>query len=215
MLERNVTVTLEKAKEWYNSGNESLREIALQAFSKEELKPFDFTRIKTFEDALDALGYCCLKREIKKDLKGIRFYSRASAAMFQLNIIRKALNKSYDLHLTKRTKNQDYIWYPCLKFITEGNNYYSDTLQSNEYKKIGKFESEGVIYNVLGGQAATNNTAGLGYYYTKFNTGDACAHFGFLGCATREIAKHFSEYFGMLIMEAMYSDMVDFKRVEE
>lgn len=36
--ERNVTLTLEKAKEWYNKGGE-LREIALQAFSKEELKP--------------------------------------------------------------------------------------------------------------------------------------------------------------------------------
>lgn len=57
METRNLTVTLEKAKEWYNSGNESLKEVALQAFSKEELTVFDFTRIKTFEDALTALEY--------------------------------------------------------------------------------------------------------------------------------------------------------------
>ena len=43
MEERNITVTLNKAKEWFNSGNATLREIALQAFSKEELTTFDFT----------------------------------------------------------------------------------------------------------------------------------------------------------------------------
>lgn len=28
MEERNITVTLDKAREWYNSGNESLKEMA-------------------------------------------------------------------------------------------------------------------------------------------------------------------------------------------
>ena len=37
-MERNITITLEKAKEWYNSGNNQLKEIALQAFNKDELK---------------------------------------------------------------------------------------------------------------------------------------------------------------------------------
>ena len=36
--ERFVTLTLDKAKEWYNKGGE-LREIALQAFTKKELNP--------------------------------------------------------------------------------------------------------------------------------------------------------------------------------
>ena len=36
--ERNITLTLDKAKEWYNKGGE-LREIALQAFSENELNP--------------------------------------------------------------------------------------------------------------------------------------------------------------------------------
>ena len=35
-MERNVTLTLDKAKEWYNKGGE-LREIALQAFTELEL----------------------------------------------------------------------------------------------------------------------------------------------------------------------------------
>ena len=64
MKKRNVTVTLNKAKEWFNSGNATLKEIALQAFSKEELTTFDFTKIKTFEMLL-------LLLDIKKVLKYI------------------------------------------------------------------------------------------------------------------------------------------------
>ena len=37
-MERNVTLTLDKAKEWYNKGGE-LKEIALQAFTEKELNP--------------------------------------------------------------------------------------------------------------------------------------------------------------------------------
>ena len=37
-MERNVTLTLEKAKEWYKKGGE-LKEIALQAFTEQELNP--------------------------------------------------------------------------------------------------------------------------------------------------------------------------------
>ena len=38
MNTRNITLTLDKAKEWYKQGGE-LKEIALQAFTKEELDP--------------------------------------------------------------------------------------------------------------------------------------------------------------------------------
>ena len=37
-MERNITLTLDKAKEWYKKGGE-LREIALQAFNEKELDP--------------------------------------------------------------------------------------------------------------------------------------------------------------------------------
>ena len=41
MKERNITITIDKAREWYNSENDTLKKIALQAFSKNELK-FNF-----------------------------------------------------------------------------------------------------------------------------------------------------------------------------
>ena len=45
--ERNITLTLDKAKEWYNKGGE-LKEIALQAFTEEELTKVELP--KTWEE---------------------------------------------------------------------------------------------------------------------------------------------------------------------
>ena len=59
-MERNITVTLEKAREWYNSGYSSLKEIALQAFSKKELTGFDFKKKKS--------------KHLKKDYSTILFF---------------------------------------------------------------------------------------------------------------------------------------------
>lgn len=208
MKERNVTVTLEKAKEWLNSGNATLKDIALQAFGKEELV-FNFRDITTFKKACEALG---LNYEIISIVtKDVATFSRASAAMFKLNIIRKALNLGKDLHLTKASKNS-YIYYPYNPFVTEKSIYYKSELDSGKLEIIGKIKSGGKEYNVLGGSAyAGGGCAGLGYFDSYYGVGGADANLGFLGCAKEEIAQHFSKYFGMLITEAKYADMIDFE----
>lgn len=43
---RNIKVSLDKAKEWYRSGNVILYELALQAFTKKELKTPSYDDIK-------------------------------------------------------------------------------------------------------------------------------------------------------------------------
>ena len=55
MEERNITITLDKAKEWYNSGNNALKEVALQAFDENKLIT-NFKNITTFRKACDALN---------------------------------------------------------------------------------------------------------------------------------------------------------------
>ena len=213
MEERNITVTLNKAKEWFNSGNATLKEIALQAFSKEELNRFDFTKIKTFEDALTALEYKeSTKTYIRNTINDISMYSRASAAMTKLNIIRKALNLGQDLHLTKDPKDSD-IYYPYNPFITNDSTYYKSELNSGEMEVIGKIKSEGEEYNILDGYAFVGGV-GLGIFHSGYGVGRAYADVGFLGCATKEIAEHFGKYFGMLITEAKYGDIVDFEIIE-
>lgn len=214
-MERTVTITLEKAKEWYNSDNESLKEVALQAFSKEELDTFDFTKIKTFEDALLCF-YKFQSDEYYSTIESVcrlRIVSMASAAMFQLNIIRKALNLDQDLHLTKDPKDS-HIYYPYNPFVMKNSTYYKSEFNSHQIEIIGRIKSEGIEYNVLGGSAIVGNPAGLGDFNAVFGVGLANACLGFLGCASEEIAQHFGKYFGMLITEAKYGDMVDFEIVE-
>lgn len=207
MKERNITVTLDKAKEWFNSGNATLKEIALQAFSKDELV-CNFKDITTFKKACEALG---LNYDIISIVtKDVATFSKASAAMFKLNIIRKALNLGQDLHLTKDPKGS-HLYYPYNPFVTKSSIIYKRELNSGRVKVIGKIKSEGEEYNVLGGSAFGGGNAGLGGFYSNDGVGFADANVGFLGCATEEIAQHFGKYFGMLITEAKYADMVGFK----
>lgn len=209
-MERNITITLEKAVEWYNSGNDSLKEVALQAFNKDELT-YNFKNITTFKKACEVLG---LNYDAMFHItKSIATLSKASAAMFKLNIIRKALNLGQDLHLTKDPKDF-YIYYPYNPFVTKSSTYYKSEINSGKMEVIGKIKSEGEEYNVLGGYVGYGGSAGLGHFSSDDGVGDADADFGFLGCANKEIAQHLGKYFGMLITEAKYGDMVDFEIIE-
>lgn len=206
MEKRNVTVTLEKAKEWYNSNNESLKEIALQAFSRDEIM-LDFENITSFKEACIALGLNY------NDAIFIVNYtnkiSKASAAMFKLNIIKKALNLGQGLHFAKNPENS-YIYHPYNPLITKDSDYYKSELFSGQMEVIGKVRIEGTLYKVLGGDSFIGTT-GLGCFSSFYGTCSADTGIGFLGCASKKIAQHFGKYFGMLITEAKYGDMVDFE----
>lgn len=210
-MERNITITLEKAREWYNSDNESLKEIALQTFTKDELI-YNFKNITTFKKACEALN---IHYEVTSIIiKDIAMVSKASAAMFKLNIIRKALNLGQDLHLTKDPKGS-CIYCPYNLFITKDSIYYKNEINSGKFEIIGKIKSEGEEYYVLGNYAYSNGYPGLGSFISHQGVSTSAGnHNGFLGCATKEIAQHFSKYFGMLITEAKYADMVDFEIIE-
>lgn len=203
MEKRNVTVTLDKAREWYNSGNESLKEIALQAFNENELK-FDFGSIKSLKDACEILGVNYM--DIVVMASDVEKFSKASAAMLKLSIIRKALNFGKDLYLTENP-DSSYIHYPKVPFVPEDSTFFSREIKSGEMEIIGKIKSNEKIYNILGGDAADNGFNGLGQFFTVEGVGYTGADGGFFGCVTKKIAKHFSKYFGMLITEAKYGDL--------
>lgn len=210
MKERNITITLEKAKEWYNSGNDSLKEVALQAFSRDELL-YNYRNIKSLFDACEVLGFDYVG--ITAMALSIARFSKSSAAMFKLNIIRKALNLGQDLNLTKDPEDS-YIHYPYNPFVTKSSTYYKGKINSGKMEVIGKIKSKGEEYNVLSGDALYGGNAGLGLFDSCYGVGLANADVGFLGCANEEIAQHLGKYFGMLIIEAKYGDMVDFEIVE-
>ena len=210
-MERNITITLEKAREWYNSDNISLKEVALQAFNRDELT-YNFKDITTLKKACRVLGYN--PDAVSIAAEKIAEISKASAAMFKLNIIRKALNLGQDLHLTKNLKDS-YIYCPYNSFITKDSTYYKSEINSGKFEIIGKIKNEGEEYYVLGNYAYSNSYPGLGSFISHQGVSTSEGnHSGFLGCATKEIAQHFSKYFGILITEAKYADMVDFEIIE-
>ena len=207
MKDKYLKISLNKAKEWYNSGIVELRELALQAFEKEELA-FSFRDIKSLRDACDALHLNY--RDTIHRAAIIAEISVATAAMFKLNIIRKALNMGQDLHLTKNPKDS-YIYYPYNPFIAIDSTHYKNEIKSGDIIVIGEIKSEGTAYYVLGGCATFGGGASLGGFDSGNDVGYAVASVGFLGCASKEIAQHFGKWFGMLITEAKYGDMVDIK----
>ena len=211
MKARNITITIDKAREWFHSGDEALKKVALQVFSKDELV-CDFRSITTFKKACEVLGFDYTTTV--SAVENIAYYSKSSAAMFKLNIIREALNLGCGLSLTEDPRGS-YIYYPLNPFAFNSSSYYEGELNSGKMEVIGKIKSEGEVYNVLGGSATSGSDGGLGSFCFGDGVGFAYANFGFLGCATKEIAKHFGKYFGMLITEAKYADVIeDFEIIE-
>ena len=206
-----IYVTLDEAKEWYNSGNKTLKEIAFRAFPEKDLKVKYFSEITTFEDAVRTIGMN-LNWALRM-VEELETASKAYAAMFKLNIIRKALNLGQDLYLTKDPEDS-YIYYPYNLFVIKSSTYYKSDINSGKMEVIGKIKSEGKEYNVLGGDAFDGGLAGLGDFDSVGDVGTAGANVGFLGCANEEIAKHLGKYFGMLIIEAKYGDLNDFQITE-
>ena len=212
MKESYVKLSIDDAIEMYHSGNEKFKKIALDAFGEIKLN-YNFRLVKTLEDACNALylNYIC----VVKEADSIANFSKSSAAMFKLNIVKKALNLNQDLHFTKDPK-KSYIYYPFNPLLSDGSTYYEEELNSGEMEIIGKVKSEGEEYNVLGGYALNGGgNDGLGDFFFYGNVGKADANFAFLGCASKEIAKHFGKYFGMLITEAKFGDLPDFEIIED
>lgn len=99
--ERNITLTLDKAQEWYKKGGE-LREIALQAFTEKELNPLPRSWEEFCKNCPVKKGECFLESEdeimvIHHNIVGNRIYknwipsiksAEAHLAMIQLEQLR-------------------------------------------------------------------------------------------------------------------------------
>ena len=203
MESRNVTLTLEKAKEFYNSGNTALKEVALQAFTVEELETLKFTDIKTFEDAVKALGLNKYDAEIDlEEFDNQRFEGNASKhlkAIYKLNIIRNALNGDWKPSLV-----EGKVYYPFVKFYPA--NKAKDAANSNGWKLGPSFMADGKKYTLAGDGYYCWGAPGVGNFLEI--DGHVNANTGLLCCKSEEIAKHMSRYFMKEIFEACYAQHI-------
>ena len=204
-----MTISLAQARDWFSSGNEQLRELALQVFDIDELVDA-FRGITTFKKACEVLGYNYYHMvDIDKTLS-----SRSTSAMFKLNIIRRALNFGQDLQFAKNSKG-NHFYYPTNPLITAASTYCREQLNLGNLEIIGKIEVKGKLYNVLNSFTYYDTSEGLSGFNGALGRCSADANVGFFGCASSDIAKHFGKYFGMLITTAKYADIIkDFEIIE-
>lgn len=209
MKERNMTISLAQARDWFNSGNKQLQELALQVFDIDELVD-DFRGITTFKKACEVLGYNYYHMvDIDKT-----FLSRSTSAMFRLNIVRRALNFGQNLQFAKNSKD-NHFYYPTNPLITVDSTYCREQLNLGNLEIIGKIEVKGKLYNVLNSFTYYDTSEGLSCFNGALGRCSADANVGFFGCANSDIAKHFGKYFGMLITVAKYADIIkDFEVIE-
>ena len=195
METRNVTLTLDKAKEFYNSGNDALREVALQAFTENELKEVHYTDIKTFKDACKALGLS--EDNVNYDIERIEEaecgLGKHLIAIYKLDIIRKALNGGWEPKFTKGN-----IYYSWVRF-------YLPNKKPSDKKTIATLKADGQKYLLVGDCGGYGCYGGLGNFGSGCGYGDSSAHLGLLCCKSREIAQYMSTQFGEYIFDVCYA----------
>lgn len=201
METRNVTLTLQKAKEFYNSDNAALKEVALQAFTQEELTTPKYTDIKTFEDACNALGMDM--SDVEYDLRNLSGLEGGLGehltAIYKLDIIRKALNGAD----WKPKMAEGNIYYGWVRFYKKSSKVPSDK------KIIGNFIADGQKYLLVGGFGDFESYDGLGNFDSGYGYGNSYAGLGLLCCKSAKIAQYMSEQFGKLIFDACYAQHID------
>lgn len=196
METRTVEVSLAKAKEWYKSKNTALKEVALQAFTEQELKAVSFKDITTLEQACKALNMSFTK--VRDNFKTIEAVSKHSAYVYLLDIIRRALNGDEDMKLTKGD-----VYYPWVRFYPENSLPTQSKLDTEGWKLAERFTNDGKAYRLVGGDYNFYFGNGVGYFNGGF--GYVHANAGLLGCKSREIAKHMSYHFAKYIFQAVYA----------
>lgn len=201
METRNVTLTLEKAKEFYNSGNAALMEVALQAHTKEELTIPKFENIKTFEDACKYLGlnmdFVNFTPCSMKNIEG--GFGKHLIAIYKLDIIRKALNGAN----WKPSLVKDKVFYPFVRFYLA--NKAKDDANSNGWKLGPSFMADGEKYTLVSSEKYMVASRGYSYCY---GYGIVSVNAGLLGCKSEEIAQHMSKYFMKEIFEVVYAQNI-------
>lgn len=124
MEARNISVTLEQAREWYNSGNSTLRTLALNAYTESELMGYDYIKQLVKREATSVI---VPEGEVKK----ITVHSK-------LAIVAKYFNGSWK----KTTCNTGYF----IGNYNSGNGPVVETLNGVGVYQHNMVQYAGVIY---------------------------------------------------------------------
>ena len=117
MEKRNIQISLEEAKEWYNSGDSFKKELALNAYKEIELS------ITTYSDVRASLRNTDIADSIAKG----EVYRKL------LNVA-KCFNSAYNIEYNSRICRQNYYIITKKSTLTSFVKYKDFSINKNEYK---------------------------------------------------------------------------------
>lgn len=151
---------------------------------KVEIVPSSSTeRIKSFTDATNEMGVCLAT--YMRENQSIESLSR-------LQLIIDALNEGHKFNLLTGT-----VWYPWVRFFRMKS-------VPKDAEVIGHFRYQGEKFALVGGGASNGSNAGLSFFNSYFDVGNAYSAVGMLACKSEEIAKYVSTQFGKLVFDACF-----------
>lgn len=186
ITEQKVMAAIEAAGD-----NEPLKNAIKALFSvKEAVKPTidDYTTIKTYEDACEALGISPISTTEQDDDNDVvqtdtehYVFPKHLVALYKLETISKALWGKWQPK--PDAKGGEYYYYPWFALWTDEEI----KREADDFKKKGA---------LLAASATDGSTAGFGYLSADNRSSDASAYIGFRLCQeTEEKAMYFGRQF--------------------
>ena len=141
MEKRNITVSLEEARSWYNGENQILRKLALQAYTEAEL-----SEPQNFKEVLKALGIQSINVGMKvngKEVSSVEIGNEL-AIHIKLMFIAKYFNGTWkpEINKTKYFLAKVPSSYVLPSSIKLDNGYYIGTHETVVYPGIVYFQKE-------------------------------------------------------------------------
>ena len=140
MEKRNITVSLEEAKSWYNGENQILRKLALQAYTEKEL-----SEPQNFKEVLKSLGIQSLNIGMKvngKEVSSVEIGNEL-ATHIKLMFIAKYFNGTWKPEMDKKyflaKIPSSYVLPNSIKL---DNGYYIGTHETVVYPGIVYFQKQ-------------------------------------------------------------------------
>lgn len=153
MEERNIKVSLEEAKSWYNGENQTLRKLALQAYTEAEL-----SEPQNFKEVLESLGIQSINVGMKvngKEVSSVEIGNEL-AIHIKLMFIAKYFNGTWKPEdKTKYFLAKGPCSYVFPNSIKLGNGYYIGTHETVAYPGIVYFQKQEYVrkaYEMLKGE---------------------------------------------------------------
>lgn len=141
MEKRNITVSLEEARNWYNDENQTLRKLALQAYTEKEL-----SEPQTFKDVLKALGIQSLNISMEvngKEVSSVEIGNELTTHI-KLMFIAKYFNGTWkpEINKTKYFLAKTHHFYDLPNSIKPDNDYCVVTHERVVYPGIVYFQKQ-------------------------------------------------------------------------